>query len=280
MTASFDRHQIGIVGVGNYGGALLEGILAVAPRYADSVVRHVVTYDIDRTKTQRFVDIDPNFLSVAHNLNEALASSSVVIVGVNSSQLGCLLEEIDSHRSSNPNMTTEFVFMDNSPLFAQLEAKNRLLFGRVMFTPWVRYCQGIVGFWQGSLQQSSVQLMRALLVPLGDFWLAESPEFLPLIRATAGCGIGMLGTVISTMKKSFVRMGLSDDQAQTAIVSLIQGLESHLSKGGRIEDLAQKVCSSENSLTKVLLENEHTRTLVGELRLAFDSLHTTILQKQ
>lgn len=264
--------RLGLIGVGNYGSALLDGILLAASSGARLPIEHICLYDVDPTRIQRFAESESHLVSIRKTSREVLDSCSLHVIGVNSSQLPGLFIELGLNEPSPHFATEEFLFMDGCGQVADLAMKGRLRYGKIMFTPWVRYCQGIVGLWSGALHITTTGLLQDLLPHLGTFWNTDSPDFLQTIRATAGCSIGLVGTILTTIRGSFIDMGLSEGQATNAIQSLVRGMDAYLKNGGEIDRLASDVCSSENSLTRIMLNSDYTQALERDIKSAFQTL--------
>jgi len=265
--------RIGFIGIGTYGGALLDGILMAASQHDDHPIAEICIYDIDKKRIQKYRDQPSPLVVIAKNGKEVLDKCDLHVVGVNSSQLPGLFDELGLHEVSTYSVTEEFLFMDGCNQVESLTKSGCLKYGKIMFTPWTRYCQGIVGFFPGMLEPKTVGLLEQLLPMLGKVWIAESPSFLQLIRATAGTSTGLSGKVFTSFRDSFIQMGLTQEQADQALISLVRGLAIYLEDGGKIEQLAGNVCSSENSLTKIMLDSPYVTTIEEQIPLVFKVLN-------
>jgi pyrroline-5-carboxylate reductase len=268
--------RLGLIGVGTYGGTLLAGILRAIGEHSDIPIERIAVYDRNQEKLRPFADDTGKCLSICSSAQEVIDLADVNIIGVSSSQIPALLSELGFDKRSPASERTQFLFMDGQQDVHQLAAKGRLIYGNIMFTPWVRYGEGIIGFWPGTLLSNTTDKLRRIFEMLGRVWIASNPALLPTIRATAGCGIAMVGVVLSNMRTSFVGLGLTSEQADEAIRSLISGLAEYSSSGNSVDDLAQSVCSNENSFTQVMLASDYTDRLQNDISGMMSSLKAVI----
>jgi pyrroline-5-carboxylate reductase len=260
-TISIGTAKIGFIGVGRYASALLDGILS-SQANAGPVANRLTVYVHDRApeRATTFSERFPSVVRVCRTAKEVVEQSDLHVVGVPSSALSNLFSEIGLDHPSPHNPKEQFVFMDGHEGIDALASAGGFAYGKVMFNEWVRITRGVVAFWPGSLDQRHVEFLKSLLNPLGTVWIAREPHLLQVVRATAGCGNGVLTELLVAMQGAFSELGLTKTQADESIRSIVTGLHSYLERGGDVSRLAESTCSGGNSLMRALLDSPNRAT--------------------
>jgi pyrroline-5-carboxylate reductase len=243
---------IGFIGTGHYTSALAEGMFGNNHDATTSLPDiTVILHDIDRKRAATLVSKLRQPCQLAECSHDVFARSDVTFLGVPTDQVANVLSELEVARNID-NPDAGVLLMDGVRIEDVRATQPDMPVGMIMYNYPVIYRCGIAAFWSGTLGSNAVKLTENCLHLVGDTWNVANPDMLTVIRATAGCGFGILAQITSDMEGAMRSTGLSEVMSRQALSSFVKGLALHLEGGGTPHDAALLSASTKSNVMRQL----------------------------
>jgi pyrroline-5-carboxylate reductase len=214
--------EISIIGCGNLGGALIEGL-------SRGGTHEVTAYDVDPDALET---VAPYCQKTTTDLAEA-AASDVVVVAVKPDVVGAVLSELDL--SADQTLVTVAAGVPVEFVAARTDATVV----RIMPNLAAR-----TGNMAAAVTWDEVdEDVRAVLADLGEFAEIDE-ELMDVATALNGSGPAFVFYLIQAMRDAGIEEGLAPEEAETLAAQTFKGAaETVLRSDQSIEELIDAVCS-------------------------------------
>jgi len=229
-----NNFRIGIIGCGNMGYALLEGLIyqKVLPR------RNIYVSDIN---TKLLNQVQKKFKITPAENSEIAKSCEVVIIAVKPQQVPELLTRIKENFSSTilislaAGLTTRFLESCILP--------KKIPVIRVMPNLLVKVKQGVIGYCPGRMASGLDFLVEKIFRPVGKVIKIQEGK-MDFLTAISGSGPGYLFYLAELLEKIARKRGFDAKTAKEMISSLFLGTGLLLKESKEsAEELKRRVCS-------------------------------------
>lgn len=215
--------QIGVVGTGNMGSALVRGWL----RPSESGPRLLI-YDRDEERTAALRELAPDRVQVAETERAAALGSEVVVVAVKPQDLEGVLEDLKDGLSDEKVISTAAGV--TLPRMRAAVGSNPAIF-RIMPNLAVSVGEGVVALAGEERAPEETKLVEEALAPLG--MVRAVPErYLDVITGLTGSGPGMLALVLEGLEDGAVYCGLPRDLARSFALQMALGAARTMKEEG------------------------------------------------
>ena len=217
------KEEIGFIGGGKMGEALMKGILKAKL----STVDNIIVSDVDKKRCQSLED--ETGIKTTQDNKEVTANSDIIILAVKPNIMGAILEELKSDITSKHLVVSIAAGIPLNFMESSLNEGCRAI--RVMPNTPCLVGETAAGYALGkNTTQDDGELVGQILNAVGRSYLLEE-KYLDAVTGLSGSGPAFIYTVIEALADGGVKMGLPRDvstelAAQTAFGAAKMVLES------------------------------------------------------
>lgn len=252
-------YQIGLIGVGNLGKALVEGLL-----HAKWVTPAKITFT---TKTEKSAQtIEKNYGLTRAMSNAVLTETShILLLAAKPKDYRAIIEEI------RPRLTKDHIVVSLTPAFPlyqlrELLGPNPQIVRAMPNTP-VKYNQGVTGLcYENNASLTSVNLVQSLFEALGTVCLVKEEE-LALVGTFSGSMPAFFTYYVKAILEYGRREGIDDALVKALVINSLKGTMTMIEKSPEsLDNLIARVCSKGGSTLEGIhvFEKNHLDTIVQE----------------
>jgi pyrroline-5-carboxylate reductase len=241
-----EEYDVGVIGIGNAGGALAKGLARKGCRVIGSR-RNVVNVDGVATTTDNISLVE---------------SSSVVVIAVIQDALAAVCAEIKDYVGDK--LVVSLVAGVSTDLLSELLGTTRV--ARVMTG--LHFEDGIAhtSFCTADgCSASDRWLLRNLLEAGGKVVeVKESKE--DAHTSAAGCGVGEVAYIAAKLYEAYLNLGFDDNDALDITVSNLKGAARLIEKRGSAKAVAEKVASGKGATRRAIdiLDSHNLAGIIAE----------------
>ncbi|HHX48986.1 MAG TPA: pyrroline-5-carboxylate reductase [Clostridiales bacterium] len=228
-------YEIGFVGVGVMGGAILEKIIYNAPNKKENLeAKKVLIYDLDNAKLNKFKSLGVN---VAKNVSDVFLECKTVVIAVKPQQYFDVIKNIEKFQCNTIITIMAGIKIETiEKRFSDIEVI------RLMPNLPVLIGKGVIAYCHN---KKNIYLNKFLLLFANCGTLIEIDEnMFDVVTSISGSGPAYVAYFAKSMIDSAVNMGLDSKTSRQIVLETIIGASEYLSiKNENIDDFITKVCS-------------------------------------
>lgn len=246
-------NAVGFVGTGHYVAALAEGMFGLGRDTAPTMTNtSVILHDIDKGHADDLAARLRSPCTVVSSARAVFRCAEISFLGVPVDQLPGILDDLATVRK-NASFNASVLLMDGVRAESVRASYPDMPVGMIMYNYPVIYRCGMSGFWPGTLGPQAIALTKDCLSLVGDVWTVDDPNMIHLVRATVGCGFGILAAIAADTEKAMRACGLPQEISHLAVTSIIRGLAAHLINGGTCQEASLLAPSTNSGVMAELL---------------------------
>ncbi len=241
---STSKYQVGLIGVGVMGEALISGL--VSSRFPKAQI--VFT----EKRTDRAREISTKYGARALELSELAKSSDVILLVVKPQDLADLLAAIapDLNKSA---LLVSFA-AGKTIKFISEKTSEKVSVIRVMPNTPTLIGQGMAAISLGAnVSQEQAKFVADFLATCGKV-ISVDEELQDAVTAVSGSGPAYFFAFVEEIIKSGVALGLSEEQASTLAIQTIVGSAAMLEQSGKSATTLRENVTSPNGTTAAALK--------------------------
>ena len=219
------KNNITIIGCGNMGGAIAQGLLARAQGGWN-----ICVYDPHLTP-EHSKDLENSGVKIAALLNEAVASSDAVIIAVKPRYVLDLTKQLAEARPEGVILISVAAAVSTDKIQAAVSEVNgssgNFKFVRVMPNLAVAVGEGVSGIY--SADPSARLFAKELFSQIGDAFFVEDEQQIEIVTALCGCGPGFLCYMLEALAAGAKNEGLMVEGLEKIAVKVASGTAKLLS---------------------------------------------------
>jgi len=227
--------KLGIIGCGNMGRALLEGLLSqkVLPR------RHLLVSDVEASVSEA---IQRQFKVKATDNRQLAAACQVLVVAVKPHQVGPVLEEV-KECLSRKTLIFSLAAGVSTRFLERTLAPERIGVVRLMPNILVKIRQGVIAYCPGRYATGVDLLVKRIFSPLGKVIKIKESQ-MDTFTAISGSGPGYLFYLAELLEEIARKRGFSQQTVREIIATQFTGTGLMLAASSQpAKTLKEKVCS-------------------------------------
>ena len=222
---------IGFIGCGNMATAMIDRILK-----ADAGSCTIRVFDVDETKTERFVSAGSSSQTgVAKNEAGLCSESDVIVLAVKPQAFNTIADKIESVLANEDKVVISIMAGVRIGTIETRLGYNRIV--RVMPNLGAQVGEG-VSVWYTKSNYVADATVDALLSPLGLVVKAGDEDQLDKLSAISGCGPGYVFLFMEALQDAAVALGIPLDVARRVAVQTVLG-SSAFARDNASQHLAQ-----------------------------------------
>lgn len=232
--------KMGLIGCGNMGEAILNGIM----RSGIVSAKDMMVYDIDIKKTSRISDKWK--VGVSKSESELVKASGLVLLAVKPQDMSGLLNGLSSELNDSRKVIVTIAAGLKTALYRKTVRENPI--ARVMPNLPMLIGKGASGIYlDGNFTDEEKQLVLKLFQACGSAEIVKKEEWLDAVTGLSGSGPAYVFLFINSLAEGGVREGLPKDIALKLAVQTVIGsaglLSNALDEGKHPEKLKDEVTS-------------------------------------
>ncbi|MGI6593984.1 MAG: pyrroline-5-carboxylate reductase [Christensenellales bacterium] len=228
-------YDIGFVGVGVMGGAILNQIIAKTPKDMDKLnPNRVLAYDIDKEKLDRFKNLGIN---VAQDISNVFLNCKTVVIGIKPQQYFDMIKTIKSFSCS-----TVITIMAGVTIKTIEKYFKNIEIIRLMPNLPVLIGKGVIAYCHN---HKNIYLNKFLTLFNSCGKLIEVEEnMFDVVTSISGSGPAYVAYFAKSMIDSAVAMGLDFNISKQLVLATVNGTSEYLTVCNEdIDNFISKVCS-------------------------------------
>lgn len=202
--------NIGIIGCGNMGKALVEGLLKkIKPE-------NIIIYDIDSQK-QKIISEKYNVFTCKNEV-ECIEKAELLILAVKPNEIESVLLNIKDYISYKiiisiaAGITTKFI--------KDIVGEKKIV--RIMPNVNISIQKGVMGFCHINLNQDDINIIKDLFKNMGDLYEIDEKYF-DAVTALVGSGPAFIAYIIESLSDAALKLGIPKTISINMINNLIIG---------------------------------------------------------
>ena len=257
--------KIGIVGAGNMGEALLEGLVAAGGVAAE----HITAVDI---RTHLLQPLRERGIRTSTVIESAVCNQDVVVLGVKPQQSAAVLNDVRQHLKREQVLVSMMAGVSTACIEEQVRTPVAVV--RVMPQILARHRTAASGICAGRhATDSQLQLVQELFEEVGSTVVVAEAQ-MDAVTGLSGSGPAFVCTVIEAMADGGVRMGLQREVALKLSVQTVLGAASMICESGKHPAIVRDQVTSPGGTTIAalhMLEEKGLRdALISAVKVAAD----------
>lgn len=239
-------YDLGFIGVGVMGGAILDQVIANLKNLPDEINPHdILIYDIQQ---DRLSDYSQKGISVSKHLNTIFEECKIVIIGVKPQQYIDLIKNINSF-----SCNTIVTMMAGIKINSILEKFNDVEVIRIMPNLPIKIGKGVIAYSHNN-KNFNLDKVVDLLKHCGKTIEVLEKDF-DIITSISGSGPAYVAYFAKAMINSAISMGLDHDIAKNIALTTIEGTSQYLYESkDNLSEFIDKVCSKGGTTIEAINE--------------------------
>lgn len=260
-----EKCKIGIVGVGNMGGALVAGLVAAGR----VVPEHITAVDL---RVSLLRSLREQGIRTSREIKSAVRNQDLVVLGVKPQQASAVLPSIGPHLGREQVLVSMMAGISTASIEAQLQFPVAVI--RVMPQILASQQTAASGMCAGShATEAQLQQVRELFDEVGSTVVVAENQ-MDAVAGLSGSGPAYVFTVIEALADGGVRMGLSKDVALKLTAQTVLGAARMICESGQHPAILRDQVTSPGGTTIAALHKLEEKglrdALISAVKVATD----------
>lgn len=224
--------MIGIVGIGNMGGAIAEALLLAKSR--------VCVFDVDNVKLSELKQ-KYNNVAIAKNVESLLKSSETIILAVKPQYLQPVLEDIVNAKCVDKVFVSIAAGIPTAFIEEKLGSSTKVI--RCMPNLPAKIAKSVTALCKGKYaSDQDLAVVDDMLKNIGITLRVEESE-IDKVTAVSGSGPGYLYHILASYQRAAQKLGFSREQAKDLVYGTVKGAVELIDIEDEFSELCSQVCS-------------------------------------
>jgi pyrroline-5-carboxylate reductase len=243
------KKKIAILGGGNIGQALLQGLLQ-----AEIFDPFAIT--ITRRNTTMLGDLSNEKINISDNNAEAVRNADIIVFAVQPGQIVKLIESVKPYFDAKRHTFLSVISTFSSEDFAEIAGKE-YTFIRIMPNTAMAICESMTCLSSADTTSDKFAEVKSIFEQLGSVLIIDE-KLMPAATILCACGIAYFLRVIRAASQGGIQVGFHANEAQLIAAQTAKGATSLLLKTGHHPEMEiDKVTTPLGCTIKGLNEMEH-----------------------